>query len=82
MQSAEGPAKMNEDQLRTLVRDVIRRQLAARGDLSPALSGVDVLTHPSHARFGLTRGADADGPCLIESGVACMHCGYCQSRGY
>lgn len=81
---------MNEDQLRSLVRDVIRRQLAAKADVSQAFevgapaSGLwpPVMAHPSHARFVLMRGADADGPCLIELAVACTHCGYCQSRGY
>ena len=74
---------MNEDQLRSIVRDVIRRQLAARGDRSPTSGlGPRASDHPSHARFLLVRGADGDGPCLIESAVACTHCGYCQSRGY
>lgn len=38
--------------------------------------------HASHARFTLPRGADGDGPCLIEPSVRCNHCGYCQSMGH
>lgn len=78
---------MNDDQLRSLIRDVIRRQLAAETPvpgLRPPAAGPwpDVHAHPSHWRFTLARGADGDGPCLIEPAVTCIHCGYCQSRGH
>lgn len=38
--------------------------------------------HPSHVRFVLVTGRDSDGPCLVEPGVGCSHCGYCQSYGH
>ena len=50
----------------------------------PAVSALSVVVrqHPSHYRYGLASGDDADGPCLIEPSVRCNHCGYCQSHGH
>jgi len=74
---------MNEDQLRAIVRDVVRRRLQARPPVAPAPAAPAGWSHhPSHARFNLLSGNDADGPCFIEPAVACTHCSYCQSRGY
>jgi hypothetical protein len=68
---------MNDDELRDLVRAVIRQRLAA-----PAPESRPPLDPPhSYALLTMVRGA-ADGPCLIEPVVTCTHCGYCQSRGY
>lgn len=74
---------MDENQVRSIVRDVIRRRLAAQGPaLHPPISalGPAFESHPSHARFLIVRGGD--GPCLIEPVVTCTHCGFCQSQGY
>jgi len=75
---------MNEDQVRSIVRDAIRHRLAAQVPV-PELRATGVCVpfdaHPSHARLTLVRGA-GDGPCLIEPAVMCMHCGYCQSHGH
>ena len=88
---------MTDDQLRALVRDAVARHLgeraseAAPSPLSalhvhdaPVASAVSVVVrqHPSHYRYGLPSGDDADGPCLIEPTVRCNHCGYCQSHGH
>jgi hypothetical protein len=75
---------MNEDALRALVRETLAR-LNASGSVGQALHPPDPGTllpftsHPSHYQYALT---PSDGPCLIEPGVACNHCGYCQSHGH
>jgi hypothetical protein len=71
---------MTDDELRTLVRDVIarrpRQETAADAD-PHVLRG-----HASHVMFPLARGGDGDGACLIEPSVRCTHCGYCLSYGH
>lgn len=71
---------MNEEALRALVRDAVARHLgttAATPDV-PA-SPVALVAHASHYRYTLP---ESGGPCLIEPGVPCNHCGYCQSHGH
>jgi hypothetical protein len=71
---------MNEQELRSMVRDSIARQL---GD--GASRQEPVASHAAHASFArlpLVRGGDDDGMCLIEPAVRCTHCGYCQSFGH
>lgn len=71
---------MNEDALRALVRDTIARlqsrQEPAVGD-SPRL--LHLASHPSNYQYDLP---PSDGPCIIEPGVQCNHCGYCQTHGH
>ena len=71
---------MNEDALRALVRDTIAR-LESRDTRSsaPDPTALVNLSHPSHYKYTLP---PSDGPCLIEPGVRCNHCGYCQSHGH
>ena len=76
---------MNEEALRALVRDVITR-IESRGELPgvPAPAPPDPttlinLSHPSHYTYALP---PSDGPCFIEPGVRCNHCGYCQTHGH
>ena len=72
---------MNEDALRSLVRDVIAR-IDARGSepaAAPNPSTLIDLSHPSHYKYNLP---PSDGPCFIEPDVRCNHCGYCQSHGH
>ena len=83
---------MNEEELRSLVRQAIARQASApvgathlsavasaKADASP----VNPLRfHPSHGLFMVPTGSDADGPCIIEPSVMCNHCGYCKSYGH
>ena len=80
---------MNEQALRELVRQAIARHHGADPQPpAPAAAPLPVLTdssasrspgHPSQYRYSLP---ESDGPCIIEPGVACNHCGYCQSHGH
>jgi len=71
---------MNEEALRELVRDAIARVQARQslpvGD-APRL--LQLTAHPSNYQYDLP---PSDGPCIIEPGVACNHCGYCQAHGH
>ena len=71
---------MNEDALRALVRETIAR-VQSRGDLpvSDAPRLLHLASHPSNYQYDLP---PSDGPCIIEPGVACNHCGYCQTHGH
>jgi hypothetical protein len=73
---------MNEQELRTLVREAIARH--SGGATQPASGAVPAFfhMHASHGMFTLPAGADTDGPCLIEPAVMCNHCGYCKSYGH
>ena len=78
---------MTEQEVRALVRGVIAKHTAgaagplAAGDAGP-LRLAQSRSHASHGLFVLPDGADSDGPCIIEPGVACTHCGYCKSYGH
>ena len=71
---------MNEDALRALVRETLAR-LESRPAPGPPDPGtlLQLTPHPSHYQYALT---PSDGPCIIEPGVQCNHCGYCQSHGH
>jgi hypothetical protein len=72
---------MNEETLRAMIRQAIARR--QRGDHpAPAhvpASPLPFSADPSHFRYTLP---ESGGPCLIETAVACNHCGYCQSHGH
>jgi hypothetical protein len=85
---------MNEELIRTLVREALTRHAAAppepdappldsaRGALSVAewaLQPVSFVGHSSHFRYTLP---PSGGPCVIEPNVQCTHCGYCESHGH
>ena len=70
---------MNEDHVRALVRDAIARHVQAGPAAVPEGRLRIVQTDPSHYRYALP---PSDGPCLIEPGVLCNHCGYCESHGH
>jgi hypothetical protein len=72
---------MNEDALRALVRETLARLDARGGDQAPAATTqpLTFTAHSSHYRYTLP---PSGGPCLIEPGVPCNHCGYCQSHGH
>jgi hypothetical protein len=71
---------MNEDALRALVREAVARHLAVPHEVRqvPAVP-LPFHAHPSHFRYSLP---ESGGPCFIEPGVPCNHCGYCQSHGH
>lgn len=72
---------MNEETLRAIVRETIAR-VSSRGS-EPVVSDRPQLLqlgpHPSGYQYSLP---PSDGPCFIEPGVQCNHCGYCQTHGY
>ena len=88
---------MTDQELRAMVRDAIARA-SARPSTGSGRAVSDSLTLSSSkgepdperdfranvafAVLPLTRGGDGDGPCLIEPGVRCTHCGFCVSFGH
>jgi hypothetical protein len=73
---------VNEDALRALVRDTIARlstQAPASTSAPDPHALINLAAHPSHYQYNLT---PSDGPCFIEPGVPCNHCGYCQTHGH
>lgn len=50
---------------------------ASKGEPDPER---DFRANVAFAMLPLARGGD--GPCLIEPGVRCTHCGYCLSFGH
>ena len=73
---------MTEQELRTLVRDVIARHGSAPAPASQAPAAAPQRLHASHGVFTLPAGSDGDGVCIIEPAVACTHCNYCKSMGH
>jgi hypothetical protein len=73
---------MNDDALRAMIRDIIARA-ASRGASHEFLPGDGPqLMHPAHPSTYQYTLPPSDGPCIIEPGVACNHCGYCQTHGH
>jgi hypothetical protein len=71
---------MNEDALRALVRETLARLESGANRVEPDPTRLVELTpHPSTYQYALP---PTDGPCLIEPGVPCNHCGYCQTHGH
>jgi hypothetical protein len=74
-------AAMSDQELRSLVRQVIDQHLPAApvatlpGTAFPPAAG----PHASHLMLVV---AESDGPCIIEPAVPCNHCGYCKSLGH
>ena len=70
---------MNEEALRAIVRETIAR-VSNRAE-QPVVADAPALLHlhPSSYQYTLP---PSDGPCFIEPGVACNHCGYCQTHGH
>ena len=72
---------MNEDALRAIIRDTIARVAARTGEpvVPDESRSLHMAAHPSNYQYALP---PSDGPCIIEPGVACNHCGYCQTHGH
>ena len=70
---------MNEDALRALVREAIARMEGREPAVPAPPQLLHLSSHPSHYQYTLP---PSDGPCFIEPGVRCNHCGYCQSHGH
>lgn len=85
---------MNEQELRSIVRQAIAKQLGVQSPASPVPSpsfgpeppamvpeSVPFGSHASHYIY-MQLVNDNGGQCLIEPKVPCNHCGYCQSHGH
>ena len=70
---------MNDDALRALIRESVARHLGEPREEALEHVPVSFLSHASHYRYALP---PSGGPCLIEPGVPCNHCGYCESHGH
>lgn len=76
---------MNEETLRAMIRESVARHLGALSPESvprrPDMVGrlLPFSAHSSHFRYTLPA---SGGPCYIEPGVQCTHCGYCESHGH
>jgi len=72
-------ATMSDQDLRTLVRQVIDQHLPPAPAGPPASLAQSQAGQPSHLLLVV---AESDGPCIIEPAVPCNHCGYCKSLGH
>jgi hypothetical protein len=70
---------MNEETLRAMVREAVARHLGAASPATPAPQATNFVFNMSHDRYALPA---SGGPCMIEPGVTCNHCGYCESHGH
>ena len=70
---------MNEETIRMMIRESIARRTGTLPPSPAPPSPLLVTGHSSHGRYPLP---DSGGPCLIEPGVTCNHCGYCESHGH
>ena len=89
---------MNDDELRTIVRDAVARHLGRAGAPVPVFPGPE--GHLSERSPGASAPGNTpawrqhashqlyvslvnvDGACVIEPSVPCDHCGYCRSHGH
>ena len=75
--------EVSDQELRAMVRDAVARHTGQTGVAAGAPRPQTIeRAHPSHVRFLVATGGDADGMCVIEPAVRCTHCGYCQSYGH
>jgi hypothetical protein len=70
---------VNDDELRVLVREAIKKHLGDRQPQEGVGSTEPVLINFS--RYKVQRVSD-DGMCLIEPAVRCNQCGYCECHGH
>jgi hypothetical protein len=76
---------MNEEVLRAMIRESVARHLGGPGVAGPTHPApttdrlLPFSAHASHFRYTLP---ESGGPCYVEPGVRCNHCGYCQSHGH
>jgi hypothetical protein len=85
---------MNEQELRSLVREAIERHLGRPEKIATYEDRVAPepprpmpfaarTTHASHILLKVVPGSQVDdGMCVIEPAVRCNHCGFCQSYGH
>ncbi len=73
---------MDEAELRSLIRESVRRHLEQGHAPAPLASAIPFGRHPSHDLLPVASGRATGGPCLIEPLVVCEHCRFCQSYGH
>lgn len=71
---------MTDQELRTLVRDAIAKQLGKPGPAWRAEAREGGRQLLSYMQFAVPSGPE--GSCVIEPSVMCNHCGYCKSYGH
>jgi hypothetical protein len=70
---------MNEEMVRAMVREAVARRLGEANQPVVHVPAELFAAHAIHGRYPL---APSDGSCVIEPGVPCNHCGYCESHGH
>ena len=82
---------MNEQELRSLVRAAVARQLGSAAPVGASGDECDAPARTSHKPIYLpvlsshtlyTGLVNVGDDCVIEPAVKCDHCGYCKSHGY
>ena len=77
---------MNEQELRSLVREAIERHLGRPEGATKVMPSAGVAPpagfDASHLLLKVVPGSEIDGACVIEPSVRCNHCGFCQSYGH
>jgi hypothetical protein len=74
---------MNEQELRSLVREAVERHLRVREPFPQEVVEKGARIHSSHILLKVAPGSEIDeGACVIEPAVRCNHCGFCQSFGH
>ena len=76
--------EISDQELRALVRDAIARHGRSAGASAEPVPDRPRSFAPTPATddFSSPAAAPTMGSCLIEPGVRCNHCGYCQSLGH
>ena len=77
---ARGACRVNEQEIRALVRDAVAKHLGGPAMPEPSPDR-DFARHVSHAIYLIPTQSDS-GPCLIEPNVPCTHCNFCKSHGH
>lgn len=77
---------MNDEELRSLIRAAIQRQLGGPASVSaPSAVQPELRRGPlvslSFDQYRLERAAD-DTMCVIEPAASCNHCGFCKCHGH
>lgn len=74
---------MNEQELRSLVREAVARHLGGGSPAPPVLRSPEAVPLPVYSSQTLYTGlVNIGDACVIEPAVKCDHCGYCKSHGY
>ena len=70
---------MTDEEIRTIVRQVLAARGAAPRTVADASAG---MPHSSTLRLHMVLPTEPGSPCVIEPAVTCNNCGYCVSHGH